>query len=209
MAEPRTPGPVGLKLPPAKKSPVPTTAPAKIPKPGPIGVGAKKSSPPSAPSGANVSAQVVSFAEGKSGQRVGDGECFALADQALKKAGAKSAADYGTITDDADYKWGKQVSLADAKPGDIVQFRDYEVTRREEKEDGSWKERTEKRPHHTAIVRSVDGNGLLTVIEQNAPKGSAVRKIQLGFSSTSFSKDKTTTTLTTSGAVWFYRPETR
>lgn len=208
MAEPRTPGPVGLKAPPVQRSPGPTTAPAKVPKPGPIGVGAKKSSPPSAPSGANVSAQVVSFAEGKSGQRVGDGECFALADQALKKAGAKSAADYGTIGDDADYKWGQQVSLADVKPGDIVQFRDYEVTRREEEKDGSWKERTEKRPHHTAIVKSVDGNGLLTVIEQNAPKGSAVRKIQLGFSSTSFSNDKTTTTLTTRGTVWFYRPQT-
>jgi hypothetical protein len=209
MVDPRTPGPVGLSPTPARKPPGPTTAPAKTPKPGPIGVGAKKAAPPSAPSGANLGAQVVTFAEGKSSQRVGDGECFALADQALKNAGAKSAADFGTITDEADYKWGTQVSLADVKPGDIVQFRDYEFTRREEKEDGAWKERTEKRPHHIAIVKSVDGNGLLTVIEQNSPKRSAVRKIQLGFASTSFTSDKTTITLSPSGSVWFYRPQSK
>lgn len=209
MADPRTPGPVGLSPPAARKPPGPTSAPAKTPKPGPIGVGAKKAAPPAAPSGANIDAQVVSFAEGKVGSRVGDGECFALADQALKKAGAKSAEDFGTITDEADYKWGTQVSLADVKPGDIVQFRDYVVTRREEKEDGAWNERSEKRPHHTAIVKSVDGNGLLTVLEQNAPKRSPVRRIQLGFSSTSFSRDKITITITTSGTVWFYRPQPR
>lgn len=204
MADPRTPGPVGLSPPPARKPATPSR-PTGTPKPGPIGVGAKKSAPPAA--GTNINAQVVSFAEGKSGQRVGDGECFALADQALKKAGAKSAADFGTITDEADYKWGTQVSLADVKAGDIVQFRDYEFTRREDKDDGAWKERSEKRPHHTAIVKSVDGNGLLTVLEQNAPKRSAVRQIQLGFSNTSFSQDSTKITMTTTGSVWFYRPQ--
>lgn len=209
MADPRTPGPIGLSSPPARKPPGPTTAPAKTPKPGPIGVGAKKAAPPATISGANLGAQVVSFAEEKSGQRVGDGECFALADQALKKAGAKSAADFDTITAEADYKWGTQVSLADVKPGDIVQMRNFEVTRREERADGAWKERSEKRPHHTAIVKSVDGNGLLTVIEQNAPKGNAVRRIQLGFSDTSFNKDKTTITLSTSGSAWFYRPQSK
>ncbi len=207
MADPRTPGPVGLS--PQARIPPRTAAPVKAAKPGPIGVGAKKAAPPAAPAGANLSAQVLSFAEGKSGQRVGDGECFALADQALKKAGAKSAPDFGQITDEADYKWGSQVSLVDVKPGDIVQFSGYEFTRREENEDGKWKEFTGKRPHHTAIVVSVDGNGLLTVIEQNAPKGSAAHKTQLAFSNTSFSKDKTTITLSTTGSVWFFRPQTR
>lgn len=206
MADPRTPGPVGLS--PQARMPPRTAAPIKTAKPGPIGVGAKKAAPPAAATGANLNAQVLSFAEGKSGERVGDGECFALADQALKKAGAKSASDFvATITADADYKWGSQVSLSDAKPGDIVQFRDYKFTRREEKEDGAWSEVDQKRPHHTAIIASVDGNGLLTVIEQNAPKKSAVRKIQLGFSNTSFSKDKITVTLSISGTVWFYRPQ--
>ena len=209
MVDPRTQGPTGLRPPQARKPPGPTTSPTSAPKPGPIGVGAKKSAPPSGPGGTNLGAQVVSFAEGKSGQRVGDGECFALADQALKKAGARSAADFGSLTDEADYKWGAQVSLADVKPGDIVQFRDYAFTRREEKEDGSWQERSEQRPHHTAIVKSVDGNGLVTVLEQNSPKRSAVHRIQLGFASTSFTRDATTVTITTSGSVWFYRPQSQ
>jgi hypothetical protein len=207
MAEPRTPGPVGLSSKPARKQPAP--GPAKKSQPGPIGVGAKKALPPSSPPGVNIGAQIVTFAQSKAGQRVGDGECFALADQALKKAGAKSAADFGTITDEADYKWGMQVSLNDVQPGDIVQFRDFEIARREDREDGSFVERTEERPHHTAIVTSVDGNGLLTVMEQNSPKRSAVRRIQLGFKSTSFEHDKTTVTLTMRGTVWFFRPQAK
>jgi hypothetical protein len=210
MADPRTPGPVGLSPTPARKTTAtgPTKVPVKAPKPGPIGVGAKKSAPPAAPGGANVDAQIVAFAESKSGQRVGDGECFALAEQALKKAGAKSAADFGTVTKDGDYKWGAQVALADVKPGDIVQFRDYEFTRAEEKEDGSGSDWTEGRRHHTAIVKSVDGNGLLTVLEQNSPKGSPVRRVQLAFSNTSLRRGEATITITVKGSVWFYRPQT-
>ena len=157
---------------------------------GPIGVGAKKSTPPAAPKDANLGAQIVAFAVSKSGQRVGDGQCFALADQALKALGARSAADFGTVTAVADYKWGAQVSLADVRPGDIVQFRKFKSTRRDDAEDGWFKEFTKERgdPNHTAIVVSVDGNGLLTVIEQNAPPGSGVHKAQLGFSNTSFQK---------------------
>ena len=45
--------------------------------------------------------QVKNGAYNKMGQQVGDGECFALADQALKSAGAKSAADFGAVTADA------------------------------------------------------------------------------------------------------------
>ena len=207
MVDPRTAGPFGLKPKPAPR-PVAPASPTKKSPPGPIGVGAKKSTPPAAPNDANLGAQIVIFATSKSGQRVGDGQCFALADQALKALGARSAADFGTVTAVADYKWGAQVSLADVRPGDIVQFRDFKSTRRDDAEDGGFKEFTNGRgPQHTAIVVSVDGNGLLTVIEQNAPPGSGVHKTQLGFANTSFQKDTTTVTITTSGSVWFYRPQ--
>lgn len=205
MADPRTPGPVGLG--PLGRAPARPAAPTKVAKPGPIGVGVKKSAPPAAPAGTNLGAQVVSFAEGKSGKRVGDGQCFALVDEALKKAGAKSAEDFGTVVAGADYTWGTQVSLADVKAGDIVQFRDYLYARKEDREDGGGDDFNEGRLHHTAIVVSVDGNGLLTVIEQNSPKKSPVRKSQLGFLNTSFMKGKTSVEITVSGSFWFYRPQ--
>jgi CHAP domain len=207
MVEPRTPGPFGLKR-SAPRRPVAPAAPTKKAPPGPIGVGAKSSTAPAAPSDANLGAHIVAFAASKSGQRVGDGQCFALVDQALRSLGARSAADFGTVTANADYKWGTPVALADVQPGDIVQFRNFKSTRRNDAEDGSGNDFTDGRsPHHTAIVVSVDGNGLLTVIEQNAPKGSPVHKSQFGFANTSFVKDKVTTTITTSGSVWFYRPQ--
>lgn len=208
MADPRTVGPFGLK-PKSAPRPVGPASPTKPSPPGTIGVGAKKATPPAAPNDANLGAQVLAFAVSKTGQPVGDGQCFALADLALKGLGAKSAADFGTVTAEADYKWGAPVSLANVRPGDIVQFRNFKSTRRDDAEDGGFKEFTQQRgrPNHTAIVVSVDGNGLLTVIEQNAPPGSRVHETQLGFSSTSFQTATTTVTITTSGTVWFYRPQ--
>ena len=41
----------------------------------------------------------MAFATQRMGTRHGDGECFTLADDALKKAGAKSAADFGKVTE--------------------------------------------------------------------------------------------------------------
>lgn len=111
---------------------------------------------------------------------VGDKECYALADDALKRAGAKRAPEFGEITDDGDYKWGTPVAdLKLVQPGDILQFRNHEVKittetiTKEQSADGSWKEKTEtkfrtyKRGHHTAIVSASDGAGMLTVVEQH------------------------------------------
>jgi hypothetical protein len=153
--------------------------------------------------------QIVSFAEGKAGKRFGDGECFDLVDKALRHAGAKSAADFGRITDDANYKWGKQVSLSQLQPGDVIQFRNYRFDRKITRADGSWNTDFNGRPHHTAIVASVDGDGAVTVLEQNAPKGGPVQKTQLFFSDSNKSSGGTKTTITVKGHFWFYRPEAR
>jgi hypothetical protein len=157
---------------------------------------------------------VLDFANSKKGQKVGSGECFDLADQALKKNGFKTASDYGQVTPDGDYKWGKEVPLNEAKPGDVLQFRDYKnETKTRTEDDKGWKERTEtqERPHHTAIVVANDGKGNVTVLEQNAPKGSKVtqRVLHMGNGTTSSEDGGTTTTQTqnTDGTVTAYRPE--
>ena len=187
-----------------------TTARIGLPTPGPVGLDAKSGD--AKQSGAGMAEQIVSFARRLRGRRLGDGQCFTLVDRALDGAHAKSARDYGTITLDADYVWGTTVTLADLEPGDVIQFRDYSfhrvvVTHGEratttDEIDGD-------RPHHTAIVQSVDGGGAVTVLEQNAPDGSPVTRFQLYFTSGTTTSGDRTTTITVQGTFWFYRPEAR
>ena len=178
------------------------------PPPGPIGLDAKAGS---AKQGASMADRIVSYASRRRGERVGDGQCFALVDLALRAADAKSAADYGDISPDADYIWGTSVAFADLRRGDIIQFRDYTYTRVTVTEDDSGTTTDEEegeRPHHTAIVESVDG-GAVTVWEQNAPEGAAVSRNRLYFTSGTTTSGSRTTTITVSGTFWFYRPEAR
>ena len=100
---------------------------------------ARISSPPPAPIGlkggnakggtASLGEQVASYVRQRRGQVVGDGECFTAADNALRNANARSAADYGTVTPDADYQWGTPVNQSDLRTGDIIQFRNYRYDR--------------------------------------------------------------------------------
>ena len=70
--------------------------------------------------------QVVNWARAQNGKQVRKGECWDLADAALRQAGAKSSADLGPMDEDADYVWGDAVSdLKDVQAGDILQFRDF------------------------------------------------------------------------------------
>jgi hypothetical protein len=146
--------------------------------------------------------QIVSYARRQQGSRVGKGQCFDLADTALRGAKAKSAADYGKISPNADYTWGTPVTLAGLQPGDVIQFRNYTyestvVTKTDKAT--TTDEVAQDRPHHTAIVESVGEDGAVTVLEQNAPDGSPVTRTVLYF------KDSTTTsgkrTTTSSGRV--------
>ncbi len=59
------------------------------------------------------------------------------------------------------------------------------------------------------IVETVDGNGAVTVLEQNAPVGSAVRRIQLFFTNATTTSGHRTTTVRVQGTFWFYRPQPR
>jgi hypothetical protein len=158
--------------------------------------------------------KIVQFAQSRVGQKVGDGECFALADEALRGAGASSAADFGHVAPDADYKWSsQQVSPSDAKPGDIIQFRNFKITTKTVGSDGSGGDSWEERPHHTAVVVSNDGSGNLTILEQNVSIGGtpgqaekSVRQNQIATASGSRRVGTDTVTVTISGRMVVYRP---
>jgi hypothetical protein len=53
----------------------------------------------------------------------------------------------------------------------------------------------------------VDGNGAVTVLEQNAPEGSAVSRNTLYFTAGTTTSGHQTTTITVRGTFWFYRPQ--
>lgn len=148
----------------------------------------------------SLSQKVAQFAGSRKGQIVGTGECFDLADQALRSAGAKSAADYGTITKQGDYTWGKAIVANTAGAGDILQFRQFKVTTNTTRSytlrfpDGQsityekFETRIKARPHHTAIVVESDRTtGAHTVLEQNVDGRKSVGQEDLSLTSSKVS----------------------
>jgi hypothetical protein len=180
------------------------------PEPGPIGLDSKGGT--AKQNRATMADRIVSYASRKRGERDGDGECYTLVNRALRAAGARVAADYGSVTPDADYVWGTPVTQAELQPGDIIQFRDYTYSRVSVTDDDTGTTTDEEegeRPHHTAIVQSVGSGGVVTVWEQNAPEGAAVTRNRLYFTSGTTTSGNTTTRITVTGTFWFYRPEAR
>jgi len=170
--------------------------------------------------------QITTFASTRSGQTVGTGECFDLADQALRAAGAKSAADFGTVTPTANYVWGRAVTLATLQAGDIIQFSHYSytvtttttVTNADGSSSTDTQVDTQSRPHHTAMVLSVGANGAVTVWEQNVAGVRSVMQNQLFFTThadppqVTTSGGSTTTvnrSVQVSGTRRYYRPQQR
>ena len=84
-------------------------------------------------------------------------------------------------------------------------------------EDESFTEDEQSRPHHSAILASVGGQGAVTVLEQNVESVRNVVRNGLFFTSRSLPPAVTidsagtsttvTTVITVSGQSWFYRPE--
>src|SRR5688572_2579090 len=83
-----------------------------------------------------LSEKVVSFCQQREGEQVGNGQCAALATEALRFAGAKGRGPDHPAK--GDYTWGQQIFFlevsarerkidgkpADIQAGDIIQFRD-------------------------------------------------------------------------------------
>jgi len=192
------------------------------PGPGVVGLGAKggaKEAGPAAPAPASppvdMGAQIVAWALSRRDHHVPDGQCFALVDQALRAAGARSAEDYGRITGDADYVWGSSTTLGDLQPGDVIQFRNYRctwswATEEHEGRVATAEPETEERLHHSAIVQRVSEDGGVWVLEQNSPVGAPVREIKLYFSSATLTSGRDFTTIEVeSEQIWYYRPQPR
>jgi len=188
-----------------------TTPRTETPPPGPIGLDAKGGGTKQPQQ--SMADRIVAYARQRRGQVHGNGECFTLADDALRNAGAHSASHYGQVTPDADYVWGTAISQTDLRPGDVIQMRDYhcDLETRTENPDGSADivTREESRPHHTAIVESVGANGVVMVLEQNFPEGTAVTRNRLHLSSVTYTHGGATVTASVRGTFWFYRPQAR
>jgi len=182
--------------------------------------GLAQATPP--PSPAAFGQQILRFASSKLGRKVGDGECFALADQALRSVGAATAEDFCTVGPNTDYVWiSRTVEPSDARPGDILQVRTFSVLRRSARPDGSWNEETSTRgsPNHTAVVVSARSEGdivILTILEQNVTIGSvgnqpkkSVRQNEITTSPGQIQSGRDTITYTVTGDLWIYRPVAR
>ncbi len=142
-------------------------------------------------------------------------DCFALVDALLRSLKAQTAADFCTVTGDADYIWGDEVALESIKPGDILQFRNHVVeTHTKELRETRWKEtesRTQTRPHHTAIVVEVSKDGSVVVVEQNVKpdKKKVKRNVIPALASgedTRYSGNSVKTEIKVTGTVKAYRP---
>lgn len=180
--------------------------------------------------------KVVIWTQGQLGKKIGKGECWDLAEQALKQAGARTSNDLGPVDEDSDYIWGDAIAVKDVIPGDILQFRDHKVETTTETEymfpDGSSETLTEtttaERPHHTAIVNGkLDADGAVQTLDQHVkPLGKVVQKKKLytrdvapveqhivekrtnpTTKKTETAKVTRTVTITVTGMIWAYRPK--
>ncbi|MFN6943968.1 MAG: hypothetical protein ACK4ND_03405 [Cytophagaceae bacterium] len=99
--------------------------------------------------------KILEFVKSKINQKVGRGECWDLAAEALNS--------YGAIWD-GKYKYGRKVNpkKEPVYPGDIIQFEKIELTY--VKDGCKYKE---SMPHHTAIIYAVKGDGVYELAHQN------------------------------------------
>lgn len=124
---------------------------------------------------ATLNPKVLQWASGQVGKQIGAGECWDLANKALLQAGAGTSSDFGPMGSDDDYIWGDEVALKDALPGDILQYRDYvmttttttDVTFSDDSGSNDSVSVPVNHPHHTAILSTNPGTGVLKVLEQN------------------------------------------
>lgn len=99
--------------------------------------------------------QIVSFVKSSLNKKVGRGECWDLAAQALNNVGASW---------DKNYVFGKEIAYKTecVYPGDIIQFEGVEIEYK--KKEVFYREQLE---HHTAVIYLVKDKGNFVVAEQN------------------------------------------
>lgn len=102
-----------------------------------------------------INKEIISFVEASIGKKIGRGECWDLAAEALNKVGAKW---------DGKQNFGKEVDYLKACvfPGDVVQFERVMLQYEKDK-----KFYVEKLQHHTAIIYEVKEKGNFVIADQN------------------------------------------
>ncbi len=99
--------------------------------------------------------EIIKIVNASIGKKVGAGECWDVAAEALNRSGAKW---------DGNYKFGKVIDYKKEciYPGDIVQFEGAEL--KYNIEDVFY---IEKLTHHTAIIYTVKSKGDFVIADQN------------------------------------------
>ncbi|QFT29324.1 hypothetical protein K1718_02865 [Roseibium porphyridii] len=147
--------------------------------------------------------QLISFATQRLGRVEGNGECWTLVNNGYQSV--------GFIKPSGTYVWGRVVQqLSQAQPGDVFQFTRFEVTTRVTNSDGSWSETVMSRgaPRHTAILESIDANGLASFLESNVTEDQVVVRNNYGTRTYSSTDDNgVRTSVTVSGSFIIYRPQ--
>src|SRR5262249_2921450 len=134
--------------------------------------------------------KVVEFAKKKLGEQVGNGECWTLANEAVRAAGAKSSPAYQDSPNKGDYVWGtleygaevkdgkatETGSAAKIRPGDVVPLRATKFAGRRPG-GGTY---TMSFSHHTAIVQEVSADGkVVGILHQNYAGKKTVTELTL------------------------------
>jgi hypothetical protein len=109
-----------------------------------------------------TNAKVIEYVKSVMGKKVGKGECWDLASEALNYANAKWTPPFG---------FGKPVDRTKAAlmPGDIIQISNVTMESKTETSITRW-----KMVQHTAVVYEVKSNNELVIAEQNVNN---VRKV--------------------------------
>jgi hypothetical protein len=113
----------------------------------------------------DLNIQILKFATDHEGQQVGDGQCWTLADDAMKSA---------HTTHPGLYVWGRPLKPNETVfPGDIIQFTSVHL------QNGTWWVNLGD-PNHTAIVSQVLSSGVYIVLHQNFGKpGKTVSELKI------------------------------
>ena len=128
--------------------------------------------------------QIIGFVNSNMNKKVGKGECWDLANEALTLVQAKW---------DGNLKFGRKLDYKKEciYPGDIIQFEKVKVKYTENKVTYQ-----ETMPHHTAIIYEVKGTGDFVLAHQNT----AYTGRKVGTSSLNLMN-------VTGGKINIYRPE--
>lgn len=121
---------------------------------------------------ATYGGRMVRYCIEKLGTRVGNGECWTLAERAVTKAGASPP---------VGYNWGDELCPEQAMPGDVMQFTSCRFEWPLTSGGHSWRTagaatETEGCIHHTAVIAEVGTDNNFTVFEQNTSPATVHRQ---------------------------------